>query len=84
MRIALIVLVLLIAALIGVFAWHNEAPLTVDLFFSRPSLPTALWLVGFFALGAVLGSLIPLLSLLRCRMRTRRLQRRVEAPATKH
>ena len=71
----------LLAFLLGVwFALDNATAVSVQfLGLNLPSMALGVWLLLFALLGLFLGYSLSALSLMRCRRRTRQLQRQLEA-----
>ncbi len=72
---------LLLLFVLGIlFIARNQEPASVDfLLFQTPELSVGLWLLLSLTLGALLGVLISSFSLIRLRVRNRRLAREKEA-----
>jgi putative membrane protein len=76
----LFVLVVLLAGI--AFHLRNDQPVDLDFYTGVVSLPFSVWLLLALALGAVVGLLACLPALVRGRVQTGRLRRRLQALET--
>ena len=82
MKFALRILLLLLLILVLVFAWFNSAFVTIDAVFAGVALPLGVALVGFFALGSLVGALGLYLGVVLRLKRELRRARGAAAPAS--